>query len=138
MSSDFLDAHERHWEDAELLFANQRWANADHLYGLAAECGLKRLMKEFGMPFDVADDRPSRKKDQKHANIIWGRYDTYRSGHHAGTAYVLPVQNPFDNWSVNERYYPRNLFTKTRVERHRQGVEKVRKLITKARLDGLL
>jgi len=40
---DFLDAHERHWEDAELLFGNRRWANADHLYGLAAECGLKAL-----------------------------------------------------------------------------------------------
>ncbi len=43
MQADFLDAHERHWQDAELLLTNQRLANADHLYGMSAECGLKRL-----------------------------------------------------------------------------------------------
>jgi hypothetical protein len=40
MNADFLDAHYRHWQDAELLFGRGRLANADHLYGLAAECGL--------------------------------------------------------------------------------------------------
>jgi len=41
MSIDFLDPHDRHWEDGERLFGVSRWANADHLYGLSAECGLK-------------------------------------------------------------------------------------------------
>lgn len=49
MKTDFHDAHERHWDDAERLFEAQRWANADHLYGVAAECGLKWLMVHFGM-----------------------------------------------------------------------------------------
>lgn len=49
MQVDFLDAHFRHWEDVEQLFQQHRLANADHLYGLAAECGLKRLMMVFGM-----------------------------------------------------------------------------------------
>ena len=31
MKADFLDAHNRHWKDAELLFNAKRWANADHL-----------------------------------------------------------------------------------------------------------
>ena len=44
MYIDFLDAYLRQWEDAEMLFGSERWATADHLYGLAAECGLKRLM----------------------------------------------------------------------------------------------
>lgn len=26
MTTDFLDAHKRHWEDAELLFTAARWA----------------------------------------------------------------------------------------------------------------
>lgn len=43
MQSDFLDAHNRHWQDAEQLFEAQRWANADQLFGMAAECGLKSL-----------------------------------------------------------------------------------------------
>jgi mRNA interferase MazF len=35
MQADFLDAHERHISDADLLSLAQRWANADHLYGIA-------------------------------------------------------------------------------------------------------
>lgn len=45
LGTDFVDAHERHWRDAELLWQHQRWANADQLYGLSAECGLKALMR---------------------------------------------------------------------------------------------
>nr|VFK54807.1 MAG: hypothetical protein BECKTUN1418F_GA0071002_105616 [Candidatus Kentron sp. TUN]VFK55380.1 MAG: hypothetical protein BECKTUN1418D_GA0071000_103118 [Candidatus Kentron sp. TUN]VFK60455.1 MAG: hypothetical protein BECKTUN1418E_GA0071001_105815 [Candidatus Kentron sp. TUN] len=47
MNADFFDAHNRHWQDWEQLFASERWANADHLYGMAAECGLKCLMQAF-------------------------------------------------------------------------------------------
>ena len=50
--ADFVDAHHRHWTDAELLFERDRWANADQLYGFSAECGLKAVMKTFGMPVD--------------------------------------------------------------------------------------
>ena len=84
MHTDFHDAHERHWADAELLYNEGRWANADHLYRMAAECGLKRLMLLFGMPFDVAGDRPSDWSDRVHADGIWTRYETYRSGHRSG------------------------------------------------------
>lgn len=39
----FVDAHRRHWDDAELLLGNARWANADQMYGFSAECGLKAV-----------------------------------------------------------------------------------------------
>ena len=84
MQADFLDAHERHWYDAELLFTEQRWANADHLYGIAAECGLKRLMVAFGMPFDTVKNRPAELSDRSHADSVWARYESYRSGHSIG------------------------------------------------------
>lgn len=58
MSVDFLDAHRRHWEDAELLHEHARWANANQLYGIAAECGMKRLMLVFGMPLDSNREMP--------------------------------------------------------------------------------
>ena len=48
--ADYSDAHRRHWEDAELLFTNARWANADQSYGFSAECGLKAMMQSRGMP----------------------------------------------------------------------------------------
>ena len=48
--ADFVDAHFRHWGDAELLFTNGRWANADQMYGFSAECGMKAVMVALGMP----------------------------------------------------------------------------------------
>lgn len=138
MQTDFLDAHKRHWDDAEHLFNDSRWANADQLYGVSAECGLKRLMVAFGMSFDMTKDRPADKKDMVHANKTWPRYESYRSGHHQGAKFVLPTTNPFIDWDVSQRYAHRSNFDQTHVESHKQGADAVRKLITKAILEGLI
>ncbi len=92
MQADFLDAHTRHWDDAEILLQAQRWANADHLYGIAAECGLKKLMLVFGMPYDTVKDRPSDRMDQVHANGVWTRFQSYSNGHRAWYAYSAGCQ----------------------------------------------
>lgn len=102
MQADFLDAHDRHWDDAEYLRQMRRWANADHLYGFATECGLKRLMLAFDMPFDSAKDAPTELKDRKHTDEIWARYESYRCGHHRGAAYALPAANPFSDWTATQ------------------------------------
>ena len=138
MQSDFLDAHHRHWQDAEFLYAAQRLANADHLYGMAAECGLKRLMQVFGMPFDDERDRPSVGQDRQHAEKVWVRYETYRSGHHQGVGYGLPSLNPFDDWHAAQRYAHRSHFSSQRADPHRQGAREVHQLVSKACLEGLL
>ncbi|BDV00183.1 hypothetical protein TDMWS_02680 [Thermodesulfomicrobium sp. WS] len=138
MQTDYLDAHERHREDAELLFQTQHWANADHLYGIAAECGLKRLMLAFGMPYDTSNDRPAIGSDRKHADILWARYESYRCGHHLGAGYALTTPNPFDDWDVGQRYAHRSNFNRDRVEAHRSGAEAVGQLIQKARWEGLI
>jgi len=138
MNTDFNDSHDRHWGDAELLLAANRLANADHLYGLAAECGLKRLMLAFGMSFDTAKDRPAKDVDRKHADGIWGRFESYRYGHHRGAAYVLPNTNPFSDWSVNQRYANQTEFDVIRVNQHKSGADTVRTLLKKAQREGLL
>lgn len=136
MQTDFRDAHERHWEDAELLFEQSRWANADHLYGLAAECGLKRLMIAFGMEVDD-DGVPTSRDDRVHANQVWDRYETYRSGHGSAT-YILPNTNPFADWHIGQRYAHRHPFDQSRAQRHRNGADTVRNLIKTAVREGLL
>ncbi|MCX7896843.1 MAG: SAM-dependent methyltransferase [Rhodocyclaceae bacterium] len=138
MQADFLDAHARHWEDAERLFQAQRWANADHLYGLSAECGLKRLMLAFGMPYDTNKNRPAHRNDRQHANGIWLRYETYRCGHHQGAGYALPSRNPFQNWEVSQRYAHQSHFDQARALEHRSGANAVRQLINKAQKEGLI
>lgn len=137
MQSDFLDAHQRHWDDAESLCQAERWANADHLYGVATECGLKRLMIAFGMVTDPTG-KPSGQADQKHANKIWARFETYRSGRVAGTDYVLPSANPFSDWDVSDRYAHQSNFDRARAEGHQAGAKIVCDLVKKAQLDGTI
>ncbi len=134
MNSDFMDAFERHWEDAELLLAEQRYANADHLYGMSAECGLKGLMRCFGMK--VISGVPG-KEDRRHANEIWTRFEAYRSGHRHGVGYVLP-ENPFGNWDANQRYASRSCFNEADTRTHQEGARIVKRLVEKARKEGIL
>ena len=138
MQADFLDAHERHWDDAERLFQAQRWANADHLYGIAAECGLKRLMQAFGMPFDTSKDRPTKQEDRVHANGIWARFESYRCGHVQGTGYLLSASDPFGTWDVSDRYAHQSNFDQAGVQAHQAGALVVCELIKKAQREGLL
>jgi len=136
--ADFLDAHERHLEDAECLLKAQRWANADHLYGMAVECGLKRLMMAFSMPYDTAKDLPANQKDRVHADGIWARFESYRCGHMQGTGYVLPANNPFHDWDVSDRYAHQSNFDQARAQAHQAGATVIRELVKKARREGLL
>lgn len=139
MQADFLDAHQRHWDDAERLFQAQRWANADHLYGMAVECGLKRLMLAFGMPYDTAKDRPTREEDRRHANGIWARFESYRCGHHQGAGYVLSAtSNPFHDWNVSQRYAHQSNFDQARTQSHQTGAQIICGLIKKAQVEGLI
>jgi hypothetical protein len=136
MNPDFLDAHERHWEDAELLKDGNRLANADHLFGISAECGLKCLMIQFGMPMDT--DKPKDRQDRIHVNKIWIRFEAYRSGHLQGINYALSLPDPFMDWDVNQRYARRDDFDISRLASHRAGAEADLNLIKKAKLAGLL
>lgn len=60
-TTDFGDAHLRHWEDAEFLLSDRRFGNANHLYGFSAECGLKAIMRALGMKVDQSGS-PTLKK----------------------------------------------------------------------------
>ncbi|MBF0420674.1 MAG: SAM-dependent methyltransferase [Magnetococcales bacterium] len=137
-TSDFLDAYERHKHDAELLYQAQRWANADHLYGIAAECGLKYLMTVFGMAVDSSSGSPMDNRDKKHANGIWRRFESYRCGYSQGAGYALPPENPFKDWNVSDRYAHQSKFQQPRTEFHQIGVQIVTELIQKVRRDGLI
>lgn len=82
--ADFTDAHRRHWEDAELLFARNRWANADQLYGFSSECGLKAVMKALGMPVDPTTGTPVKKVHREHVQDLWPVFTGFARGRKGG------------------------------------------------------
>lgn len=137
MPVDFLDAHRRHLRDAEFLYAAKRLPNADQLFGIAAECGLKRLMMAFGMTLR-GDGAPAEGDDRQHIDKIWIRYETYRQNHVAGPNYVLPPCKPFSNWSVHQRYDSSGDISPAQGNEHYDGALIVQELIKKAATEGLI
>jgi hypothetical protein len=136
LPTDYLDAMKRHWEDAELFWNQEpiRLANADQLYGLVAECGLKALMTKLVHGyFDHNRGRPSNRDDLVHADGIWERYINYSQGG-AAALYALPTDaiNPFEQWEIDDRYANRMHFDHTRVKGHRDAAITVKELVDKA------
>ena len=105
---------------------------------MAAECGLKRLMLAFGMSVDPTTGCPVDKKDRRHVNDVWTRFESYRSGHAQGTGYALSPGNPFTYWDVSDRYAHQSSFDQARAQGHQKGAQSVRRLIAKAQREGLL
>ena len=87
--ADFHDAHLRHWQDAELLFRHDRWANADQLYGLSAECGLKAVMRLLEMPVGQ-HGVPTKREHRAHMPQLWAEFTAFVRGRgRSTTAAVL-------------------------------------------------
>ena len=120
---DFADARARHWGDAEVLFAGGRWANADHLYGLSAECGLKLVMQRLGMTMPGAQPPP---KYRKHVNDLWRLFEDFAQQQDgARLLQLLPDGEPFADWSVEDRYAHRSGFDRNSVSPHREAARRV-------------
>jgi len=138
MTADFHDAAERHRVDADALFNNQRFANADHLFGLAAECALKTVMKGLGMQIKL-DGSPSTQSHRVHVNKLWNEYISFANNRN-GAKYVagMDYQNPFSNWDVNQRYEHHSGFTDSLVDEHRKATEIIMTILKGAFLDGVI
>ena len=133
--ADFPNAHVRHWRDAEYLFDAGRWANADQLYGLSAECGLKAVMVADGLPVDALGS--PRDNYKEHVNILWDIFHTFvqgrRTGHLLGH---LPQSNPFTSWRVANRYANDVHFDRTTVASHRTAARRVRIFYLRLKVRG--
>lgn len=136
--SDFLDAHRRHWNDAELLYQRARWANADHLYGLSAECGLKAIMVHRGwVPVDQHGDPET--PYRTHIDKLWDEFLTLANGRlESRYVVLLSPTNPFRDWRIGQRYAHETRIRVEMVKAHQRGAEEVRSLVSEARKDGLV
>ena len=133
--ADFTDAHRRHREDAELLFARDRWANAGHLYGLSAECGLKAVMLSLGMNVD-ASGTPSEQRHRRHMPELWPVFEDFTRRRDGG-AYLALLSDgeSFADWSIDHRYANRRHFQRSNVTPHRDAARRVADVVRRAELE---
>ncbi|QKM57695.1 hypothetical protein [Burkholderia glumae] len=113
----FADAAGRHWADAALLEREIRYDNADQLYGIAAECAIKAALVTAVTNCDAAG---LKKAYKTHINELWDRIAPNAIPRHmANLQPLLKIQNPYSDWSVDQRYNANGAVDAATVERHR-------------------
>jgi hypothetical protein len=113
MTEQYDQAAIRHYRDATLLEENQRLANADQLYGLAAECALKWVWPKTGNPLK-----------RNHINELWAQVPL-SSKTPSGLIPILRQPNPFADWSVEQRYEEDSVVTQSSICPHRQMAKRL-------------
>lgn len=141
MKTDFKNAYERHQQDADSLFDRRRYANADHLYGLAAECALKAVM--VGLDPNLVDKNGDflNQTDKKHIDKLWGHFRLFLQGRNASSLliHISSSNSPFNKWTVNSRYAHQKTFNKGNVLSHKKTVnDSIAGLMLEARTKGIL
>ena len=132
MNVDFKNAARRHNDRAELLYKKQYWGDADHLYGLSAECVLKAIMIALGAPAKL--DGPRKKLYRQHINKLWAEYSSFVSGRNQ-SRYCVSPQNPFADWDIAQRYVNSKYFDQSFVDPHRRETLGLFKLLQQAAVE---
>ncbi len=142
--SNFAAAGRRHLQDAQALHQQRRWANADHLSGIAAECGLKAILLDFlggtrnprGLP--THPSKPSR-HHYGHINVMWSELAATSHGRGgAQFASLISAPCPFTGWDVGERYSDGLHINEQRAGGHLSEARKILALHQQAQTNGAL
>lgn len=139
---DFRQAATRHFKDAELLMDQARQANAGHLYGFAAECGVKALLVWRGYPSDPSTGEIIKKTPNKfrvhideltkNINMIY----TFLDGHGAAKYLaMIPSIGDFSDWKTDHRYYIESALPPS-VLNWRKASREIMQMLDQAMLDG--
>lgn len=124
MPEDFACAAIRHFRDGALLEEKRRVSNADQLFGFAAECAIKSAL--VGLP-GCADSGALAREHHVHIDKLW--YLAQVQGiqkRYPGLAAVLKgLQQPFADWSTNQRYGPDDMVTEDALECHHRAAVRV-------------
>jgi len=97
----------RHFKDAKCLKDKHRshLPGADHLFGLATECALKRILEKNGLLTLTPDGKPEQpnlRGTHGHPPDVWDECLSYQGKNRALP--VLPTTNPFFGWDISDRY----------------------------------
>jgi hypothetical protein len=114
----YSSAAVRHWKDAELLESGDRVGNADHHYGFAAECAIKKVLIAY--PAFLASGVLSASFKQ-HINVLWDKvgHQSLQKSYPKLLA-ILKVANAFSDWDVNQRYFADGTVTSAALASHKK------------------
>jgi len=101
LGEDFGASAQRHRRDAHFLAANDRFQNAGHLVGLAAECAAKHALDRAGIAIDH--------KSGFRTHFPRLRTRIMISGQTRHMALLLPIIGPsqyLSGWNIDQRYEP--------------------------------
>jgi hypothetical protein len=133
MGINFLEAARRAYHDGTTLCRAERYGTADHLFGLAAECGLKAVL--VGLNAIPRQGPPRRSRFRVHVDKLWDEYATHIAGR-GDASLLLSLSAPFAAWSVDHRYEADQTFDQKRTRGHHQGAEDVFRVLEAAIASG--
>ena len=140
----FHKAAQRHFDDAELLLEHQRRANAGHLYGFAAECGIKAFLVFRGLiETDTDGDIPNKRHNLRvHAGQLNQMINTMISlsdGRLTSQLLALiPNISDFNNWKVEHRYHDESKLPLTSINQWQIAAKQVMIMLEQANIDGVI
>ena len=116
MTEDFLNAAQRHFDDAELLRRETRFDGAGHHYGVAGECAVKSVCVE------ETGDWP-----QKHFDVLPNKdlriYALANLSGRKGQRIRAVLSSLFVDWSIHDRYAATGHTSVIQVERWRADAQ---------------
>ena len=124
MPEDYAVAATRHFRDGALLEKSRRVANADQLFGFAAEGAIKRALVE--LPGFLAGGRLA-PAYHKHVNQLWDcvHLQGIQRRYPRLVVVLKGLPQPFADWSTDQRYGPDGVVTDEAMGRHRQAAARV-------------
>jgi hypothetical protein len=129
--------------DANTLLGESRGANAGHLYGIVAECGLKALLIACGVPADSNGEIPLGNRFRQHVPVLPGRIvvdghlipDSSRASQYLTS---LAHLGKFNDWLIEHRYWREAALPLHSVGAWKVAAEEILLMVDKAKEDGVL
>lgn len=113
----------RHWRDAQLLERENCVENADQLYGLTAECAIKKALVELPA---FANSGKLHLDYKEHINVLWSRvkHQSLQKRYPDLLAF-LKATNPFSDWDMEQRYAADSIVSSEAIQRHRNTAKRL-------------
>jgi|tagenome__1003787_1003787.scaffolds.fasta_scaffold19674305_2 hypothetical protein len=114
----------RHFRDGDVLSDRRSLDNADQLFGFAVECAIKSALVTLQ---GCLQDGDLVAKYREHVDRLWdlAQLQSLQRRYPSLLVVLRGLQQPFADWSTNQRYGPDGVVTIEALDRHREAAKRV-------------